>query len=527
MSSRPDPTRTSDVDVLEWFESTGVAMALADPADGRIVRVNSSFTTLLGRPGAQLLSRPLLDFAHPEDCHALEAEFERLAAGEVTEVLIEKRMLRPDGSPAWAMMNVSMVRDSAGRPRHAIAALVDIDARKREAEAAMVQREERLRMALDAAGLGLWEWILDTGELIYSDEVLRITGLTREQLAGDPACARRLVDPRDVEVIWESEDAARHARPFHAEYRIVRPDGQLRWVASHAQTECDAKGRPLRMVGTLADITSRKDAQTELREAHDELEAHMRERTEAREHASMVLGNEVAERTAAEEHVRELLGQLVNAEEEERRRIARELHDTAGQHLTAINLTLKAIESEPGLPTALLPRLAQLQRATQELDADIDRLSHELRPANLDDLGLDDALRHHARGWSEESGIVLDIHTHGLRGRRFDPAVETTVYRVVQEALTNVRKHAHATRVSLVVEKRANQLRAIVEDDGRGFELQSALECPSGEPPGRRLGLRGMNERAALSGGRIEVETSLGAGATLYLTIPLPDKDHP
>ena len=399
---------------------------------------------------------------------------------------------------------------------------MDISARKRT-EDELAESQQRLQLALDASNLGLWEWDIASGSVSGSPRMLAITGLGADDLAMDPLALRRLVHPEDMEAVWGLEEAARAGRAYHAEYRIVRRDGSVRWVANHARTDRDATGQPRRMIGTLADITERKQADAALSQSRDELEERVHDRTEALAQANTALANEVTERRATESLVRELLGQLVVAEEEERRRMARELHDTVGQHLTAITLALKAMESHPDMPAELRKRLAQLQRAARHLDDDIDRLSQELRPAALDDLGLDEALRQHALAWSEESGIAVDIHTHGLRGRRFGQAVESTVYRVVQEALTNVRKHAGASRVGVIVEQRDLELKAIVEDDGRGFDAQIAPEGPPGTNHRRRLGLRGMNERAMLAGGALEIESKPGQGTTVYLTIALQE----
>jgi PAS domain S-box-containing protein len=504
------------------FEVCGVGLGEADPSAGTLLRVNSSLAQMLGHQPGELVGRTFLDITHPADRQPNWIAFQRLVSGEVPSLRFEKRLLHCDGHPVWVLIHVNVIRSQA-QPLRVIAAVMDISTQK-QAQADLGESEQRLQLALAASNLGLWEWELDSGRLWYSDRVLEITGLTRKQLAADPTAARRLVHPEDVEVIWASDEAARTGQPFHAEYRIVRPDGGLRWVANHARSERNEQGVPHRMVGTLTDITSRKQGEEALRRAHDELEARVQERTEALAHANTTLVNEVAERRATESHVRELLGQLVNAEEEERRRISRELHDTVGQHLTALSLGLKAVEEDPRLPAEVRARMAQLRRAARALDDDIDRLSHELRPAALDDLGLDDALRQHAGAWAELSGVVVDIHLHGLRGRRFPEAVESTVYRVVQEALTNVRKHAQATRVGLIAEVRDKELRVIVEDDGVGSTSTPATWREAGAMR-RRLGLRGMSERAMLAGGRLDMESEPGRGTTLYLTIPLFEED--
>jgi signal transduction histidine kinase len=124
-----------------------------------------------------------------------------------------------------------------------------------------------------------------------------------------------------------------------------------------------------------------------------------------------------------------------------------------------------------------------------------------------------------AQAWAKESGIPIDVHTHGLRTGRLAPVVETTVYRVVQETLTNVRKHAGASRVGLIVERRPGELRVVVEDDGEGFDAANVVS-----ERGRRLGLRGMAERARLVAGHLEVESVAGRGTTVYLSIPLSEE---
>jgi PAS domain S-box-containing protein len=499
------------------FEIEGLGLSLAEPATGRLLRVNRGLAALLGRTAQELQGHSFLDFTHPEDRAAHRERLQRLVRAEERELRMEQRFLRPDGSTLWALISVNLLRDGRGRPWRTLAAVMDISERRRT-ERALAQSSERLALALDAAQLGLWEWTIANGRLWYSEQLLGITGLTREQLDDDIDCWRRLVHPDDVEVIWAADEAAREGRGFHAEYRLVQPGGWQRWVATDARCVCDAAGKPQRMVGTLADITARKQSEEALRQAHDELEQRVQERTAALALANTQLADEVTERRATEGQVRELLGQLVNAEEDERRHLARELHDSLGQHLTALTLGLRALQEDPSLPAALRERLVQLREVTRRLDDDVDRLSYQLRPALLDDLGLNDALRELAGAWAEDSGIPVDIHTRGLRGQRFDAALETTVYRVVQEALTNIRKHAQASRVGLFVELRDGELRAIVEDDGRGMAMENR---PLRSGPGRHLGLRGMAERARQAGGRLDVETEAGQGTTVYLSIPL------
>src|SRR4029077_4118016 len=179
-----------------------------------------------------------------------------------------------------------------------------------------------------------------------------------------------------------------------------------------------------------------------------------------------------------------------------------------GQHLTALGLGLKLVKDTTPDPSAERDRLQNLQHLTDKIGREVHHLALELRPTALDDLGLHAALANYAEGWSERSGVEIDFQTAGLDGVRLPSPVETALYRVVQEALTNVLKHATARRVSVVLQRSAAQVLALVEDDGQGFDLES--------PPaaGHRLGMLGMRERVALVGGSLTVESAPGRGTT-------------
>jgi PAS domain S-box-containing protein len=235
--------------------------------------------------------------------------------------------------------------------------------------------------------------------------------------------------------------------------------------------------------------------------------------------AAVSVFQDISERRRAEEERTSLLRRLVTSQEEERHRIARELHDQMGQHLTALTLGLRALR-DAGDEGAVVRdgRLQRLQDLINEIGQEAHKIALELRPTALDDLGLHSALWNYAEEWSERSGIEIDFQSSGLEQRRFDSELETTLYRVVQEALTNVARHAGAAHVGLVLECRNDQLLAIVEDDGSGFDAETILTSPT---PGRRMGLLGMRERAALVGGAIEVESSPGKGTAVLVRIPI------
>ncbi len=213
----------------------------------------------------------------------------------------------------------------------------------------------------------------------------------------------------------------------------------------------------------------------------------------------------------ADRVARDALRRVVAGQELERRRLARELHDETGQALTSILLGLKHVE-EAGSPESARAAAAELREQIVDTLQNVRRLAVELRPSALDDFGLAPALERLAEAFGEQSGIAVDIQTN-LDSQRLAPEVETALYRIVQEALTNVAKHAEATRVSIVVTRRESSVTAVIEDDGQGFG--------AGGGTGEGLGLVGMKERVGLLGGRLALESTEGAGTTVVAEVPV------
>ena len=285
-----------------------------------------------------------------------------------------------------------------------------------------------------------------------------------------------VVHPHDraqVEEQWNR--CVREGREDKQEFCLQLPDGSLRWVHMRTAAMHDEHGRYTGHVGTVTDITERRQAE------------------EARAH---------------------LVQKLITAQEDECRRVSVELHDQMGQGLTALMLGLNALAPKAGKgPDAR--QLQQLQELANDLMSRVHRLAWELRPAALDDLGLASALKRYVEEWSQRSGVAADFHVSGLADQRLQPSVETTFYRVVQEALTNVIKHARASRVSVLLDYRRDSVLVIVEDNGKGFDVSKVMNSINSSG---RLGLLGMQERAALVGARFNIESTPDAGTTVFLS---------
>jgi len=233
-------------------------------------------------------------------------------------------------------------------------------------------------------------------------------------------------------------------------------------------------------------------------------------------HQSMAEREQAAAALHASEERKQVLQQAVLAQENERKRIARELHDSLGQYLTALQLGLNTI-GRSNADAGLADELAKLRDLTSEIGHEVNRIAWELRPTALDDLGLETAIAQYLEEWGERSRLQFDLQVN-LGPRRLPQTIETTVYRALQEAVTNVVRHAEADQVAVILEVVGRQLQLIVEDDGKGFLLDDADEGGQGT---LHLGLLGIRERLALVDGTLEIESSPGGGTTLFVRVPV------
>lgn len=210
-----------------------------------------------------------------------------------------------------------------------------------------------------------------------------------------------------------------------------------------------------------------------------------------------------------------LLSRLISAQEEERKRIARELHDGVGQALTSILVHIKVLAQDQDPATRT--RMGELRQLVDETLADVRMLSRELRPSALDDLGLAAALERYVAEFAVRYP-TLEVDLHCNLPRRLPANLETSLYRIIQEAMTNTARHSHATSLSVVVNQRERAVHAIIEDNGGGFDVESTRRA------GTSVGLHSMSERSELLNGSLEIESS-DEGTTIYVQIPLVDED--
>jgi len=404
----------------------------------------------------------------------------------------------------WHLMRLRPYRTGDNRIDGVVITFQDITERY-NAEIRLRQSEERLRMLLDSALDYAIFTITENGIIdSWNSGAERMFGYQADEVLG--AHFELLFTPEDRAADVprnELAEARRTGRASDERYHL-RKNG--------AQFYCSGVTR--RLVGggkgfakIARDLTQPREAADALKMAKDDLEARVLRRTEELQAA-------LGEHEAAKMAVTSLLHRLVSAQEDERRRIARDLHDHLGQQLTALRLALERSQQTRPQPESAGDDIARALALTHQIGRDLDFLAWELRPAALDELGLAAALPRFITEWSAHVGIPAEFRFGGYEGGMLSRSAEVAYYRVAQEALNNVSKHAHASRVDVVLAASDGQVVLVVEDDGIGFEAPGDGLAADG------VGLAGMRERAALVGATLQIESTPGKGTSVYLRRP-------
>ena len=422
-----------------------------------------------------------LQLVHPEDRAMVENAFTRsLAVHSIAK--IEHRLLLASGAGKVVEERWRVILDDQDRPLRAVGTCQDITERK-QAELEVQLLKQRLTLATDAAAIGIWDWDITIDRWYATATYFTMLGYAAQEGYSERNFWLPRLHPDDRPAVAKKIDAvlAGSMAPYTYEARMQHADGSYRWVKVIGRVlATDGQGRATRMLGVRIDITEQKQAEIELR--------------------------------AAEQQLHSLVERLNTVREEEAKRIARELHDDLGQQLTALNMELADLEAKLGeVPPRQRGQFDRMRTGIDHTIEVVQKISGELRLGQLDVLGLTAAIECQVQEFSRRSAISCRIE-------RLDEVADlseaqtTALFRILQEALTNIARHAGATEVSVSLEAGPDAVTMQVRDNGRGITASEMDDK-------KAIGLLGMRERAQILGGDLIITG--GAGTTVRVRLPL------
>ena len=451
----------------------------------------------LGYTREMLEGHTLNEIFDAEVAARMEARFRRVFAGETISHETERL-----GRIYWSQY--ALLDDP---PEHAIVITLDITERK-QAEHALGESEQQFRAIINQATAGIVRTDME-GRLIFVNQAFcKMLGLDESELLDKKLW--RVTHPDDIEEDRRLYDRLlQRGLPFKLEKRFIRPDGAILWVNVSAAPILDDMDRPQSAVSIIVDITERKQAEADLHQLNLQLENRVKERTRELQTANEAL----------REHRRRLqtLSQrLVEVQEQERRALARELHDRVGQSLIALNLNLTIINNQLAdkLTDPVSSRLADSIKLATEIIAIVRDVMSDLRPLVLDEYGLVAALRAFVEKFESRYGLHIEFSSSEQPLPRVGSALEMTVLRIAQEALLNIVRHAQADLVSVSLQWGDHTVLLTVQDNGIGFQSLHETKYPDGR------GLMIMRERAEAVGGTLRVTSTSGMGTRIEASLP-------
>jgi len=454
------------------FRDAGIGMAIVS-AEGVFLAGNDAFCKFIGYTEEELLGMTVRSVTHPDDWPRFSQRLGQALTDGSSFQGVEKRCLHKSGKVLHGECSGSLIRDVQGRGLYFVAEVLDITERK-QTEQTLRESEQRFRLVANSAPVLIWMAGTDKLCTFFNKCWLDFTGRTLEQELGEGWA--KGVHPADLERCLSIYSGAFDARvDFEMEYRLRRHDGKYRWIVDYGVPRIESDGTFCGYIGSCVDITERK------------LNA---------------------------ESLEDLSGRLIAAQEEERGRIARELHDDFSQRLALLGIGLSRLwKKRPESEEEERILVRELWTRSQEISSDVHRLSHQLHSSKLQHVGLVPALMGLCEEIGEKYGIQVQFVDRGVASE-IPKDVALCFFRVTQEALSNVVKHSQARTAQVEICQARSEIRLQIVDAGAGFDIELKAADAG-------IGLVGMRERLRLVGGKLSVQSAPGRGTEVLAEVPV------
>ncbi len=471
-----EQSRRENQDILHAVLDNAAEGIITVNSSGIIESANFAATRMFGYHAQELTGRNIrvlmpAPFSERDDNYLAAYMLARNSG--IPGIGRELTALRKDGSTFSVELTVS---ESIVEGRQTFTGVLCDLTEKKLFEDSLRESESRFRNIADSAPILIWIAGLDKKCTFVNKPWLDFRGRSMEQEQGD-GWVLGLHPDDQLAALRTYEDAFDERSVFVMQYRLHRHDGQFRWISAHGVPRYDADGRFIGYIGSCVDIT---------------------------------------ERIEAEQAARDLNGRLINAMENERARVGRELLDDVSQRLARLAIDVGRLQSVPSCNAKVGGLISGIHDELVRLSDDVHNISYELHPSALIDLGLDDALKAECDRFSKQAAVPIKVNFHNLPSSIPRDAA-LGFYRIAQESLNNAVRHGRATRIEVTLRGLDEGLQLAVCDDGIGIDPSRNLHRPS-------LGLAGMKERARLLGGELDVESEYGHGTTIVAWIPLTEK---
>jgi PAS domain S-box-containing protein len=472
-------------------------------ADGTLLHMNRPGLEMVGaRTADEVVGKNVYDLIAPEDRERFKAFNESICRGEQGSLQFD--IVGLEGKRRQMETHAAPLRNPDETLVH-LAVTADISERK-QAEALLRRSEERFRALVNASSDVVYRMSPDWSELGQLDGrgFVADTGGPRKDWLNE------YIHPDDQPLVLQAiREAVRTRNPFQLEHRVRRADGTLGWTYSRAVPLLNGNGEILEWFGAASDVTARKEAEDNFRKLAQTLDAEVRARTlELQEQSN---------------RVRQLSWRLLRSQDEERRHIARELHDSVGQTLTVLDINLELFMQEAGYKSSEdASKIEEIQKTVQQLHREIRTTSYLLHPPLLDESGLYSAISWYLQGLRERSGMEVQLDISKEFGR-LPRDMELVIFRLVQECLTNIHRHSESETASIRIARESNQIALDIRDQGKGMSPARLAEIQSGRSG---VGIGGMRERLRQFEGTMNIESD-SSGTRVFATIPFPKDASP